>query len=49
MRTYKIGTRTKDPRIKSGDLHEFYQSLDPESNKISEWIEKNRRLWMKFG
>ena len=51
MRTYKIGIRTKDLRIKVAIFHEFYQSLDPESNKLSEQIEEKQKImdetWLK--
>ena len=40
MRTYKIGIRTKDLRIKVAIFHEFYQSLDPDSGVRGKQFEK---------
>ena len=51
MRTYKIEIRTKDTRKKVATFHEFDQLLDPELNKLSEWIEEKQKImdetWLK--
>ena len=47
MRTFKIGTRRKDPKIKSGAFDEFYQSLDHDSGIRGKQFEKFVRWFMK--